>query len=209
MSTSRIGGTNLVPTLTAVAVATITTIWLWRRLKTSVLGKIVVTELIVYPVKSCAGTSVDTATPTKRGFQGDRIAQVTTADGKSCTPRDKGQERLFHVQAEIWGNSLVLKSSQEASHTIDLDAGTHPTVQVQVLENPQKVTLRDYGDATAACSKLPRTFQVVVSPPWDPNLNDQLKSIRRKATPFLLRTPPCPWRTRLPIYSSMRRPSTT
>ena len=118
---SKLGGANLVPTLTAVAIATVTTVLLWRRLKRSVLGKVVVSELFIYPIKSCAETSLDTATPTARGFEGDRMAQVTDAAGKYCTPRDPDKEKLFHVQPEIWGNTLVLKS-RHVTETHQVDA---------------------------------------------------------------------------------------
>lgn len=152
---SKLGGSNLVPTLTAVAVATVTTIFLWRRLKRVVLGKITVAELLIYPVKSCAECSLDTATPTVRGFEGDRILQVTDAAGKYCTPRDKDKAKLFHVQPEIWGNTLVLKSPYSTDiHQVDLNAVTDAdktkAVQVEVLEAPEKLTLRDFGNDTAA-----------------------------------------------------------
>ena len=144
MSSKFGGAANIVPTLTAVAIATVTTLILWRRLKQSVLGKVVVTELFIYPVKSCAETSLDVATPTARGFAGDRLAQVTDETGKYCTPREKGKEKLFHVQAEIWGNSLTLKSPHGALEPLQVDLdqvgdnkNTKP-VQVEVLDEPEK-----------------------------------------------------------------------
>ena len=154
------GGANVVPVaLTAVAVVA-TSMWWWRRRRfqrETKTDKIVVADLVVYPIKSCAGTSVVTATPTVRGFQGDRVAQVTDANGKYCTPRDKGKEKLFHVQVKFAAagkeSSLVLTSQhmpkESASHSIDLKNTETKPVQVEVLEAPAPLTLRDYGNATA------------------------------------------------------------
>lgn len=46
-----------------------------------------VTELRLYPIKSCRGLSVDSATLEARGFAGDRRAMIVTPDGMFITQR--------------------------------------------------------------------------------------------------------------------------
>ena len=142
---------NLLPTLTAVAVVSLSTVFLWRRVKRFVTGAITVTELYIYPVKSCGEVSLDTATPTLTGLEGDRICQVTDENGTYCTSRDKDKAKLFHVQADIWGSSLVLKSpnNPEPLQVSLEELQDAKPVKVDVLEAPEKLTLRDFGDAAS------------------------------------------------------------
>jgi uncharacterized protein YcbX len=99
---------------------------------------------------------VDEATPTIRGFEGDRIAQVTDKNGKYCTPRDRDKAKLFHVQVEIWGDSLILKvppvKEEEEEQPLELNLVTAKTtpLTVEVNEAVEKLTLHDYGDEVAA-----------------------------------------------------------
>jgi uncharacterized protein YcbX len=130
----------------------VTTLFLWKRfLRKKVMGAVTVSELYVYPIKSCAELSLDTATPTPRGFEGDRIAQVTDKDGKYCTPRDKDKAKLFHVQVELWGDSMIVKAPEQPQ-PLELNLITAKTtpVTVEVLEAVDKMTLQDYGEEAAS-----------------------------------------------------------
>ena len=122
--TAKAGG-GIVPVVAACAVVGVSSWVLWRRLKTRVIGRIQVEDLLIYPIKSCAEQSVDTATPTPRGFEGDRMLQVVDANGKYCTPRDKDKSKLFQIKAELWGNKIILKSPNvddaDGDLEIDLD----------------------------------------------------------------------------------------
>lgn len=154
---NKAGSSLLVPVLAATAVVAVTTLVVWKRfLRKQVLGAVTVSELYVYPIKSCAELSLDTATPSPQGFEGDRIAQVTDVNGKYCTPRDKDKAKLFHVQVELWGDSMIVKARPPLAGTpqtpLELNLVTAQTtpVTVEVLEAVDKMTLQDYGDEAAA-----------------------------------------------------------
>jgi len=57
-----------------------------------------VKQLFVYPIKSCAEVPVEQAIATDAGFCGDRVMQVTDAQGRFCTPREPANARLFHLK---------------------------------------------------------------------------------------------------------------
>lgn len=140
----------VVPAVVAAIAVSATTLFVWRHIKKSVTGAVTVSELNVYPVKSCAEVTLDCATPTPRGFEGDRILQVTDKNGKYCTPRDKDKAKLFQTKVEIWGDGLTFKSP-EVEDPLELDLATAKTtpVKVEVNEAPDKLTLQDYGDEAA------------------------------------------------------------
>mmetsp|Transcript_13703 Transcript_13703/g.20198 ORF Transcript_13703/g.20198 Transcript_13703/m.20198 type:complete len:342 (-) Transcript_13703:104-1129(-) len=149
----RSGASPLIPAITAAAIVTVTSYYLWKRVKSSVTGVVTVAELNVYPVKSCSELTLDTATPTPRGFEGDRIAQIIDKNGKYCTPRDKDKTKLFHVQVEIWGDALLFKSRHVADgEPFELDVKKTKTTpkSAEVLMVPDNITLQDYGDEVAA-----------------------------------------------------------
>jgi uncharacterized protein YcbX len=165
---SNKAGTALVlPVLAATVVVAVTTLVVWKRFLRKQMATVSISELYLYPIKSCAELSVDAATPTPRGFQGDRIAQVTDKDGRYCTPRDRDKAKLFHVQAELWGDSLVLKvpalpppaaagmeeeppQPQQQDFELNLVTAKTTPVTVEVLEAVDPMTLQDYGEEAAA-----------------------------------------------------------
>lgn len=113
----------------------------------------VVSELNVYPVKSCAEISVGHAAATRRGFEGDRAAQVTDKDGMYCTPRDVGKEKLFHVKPELLDDGKKLRLTAPGATEpleIDISTATKGTVVTAEAMDTPGVKLRDYGDAAAA-----------------------------------------------------------
>lgn len=61
----------------------------------------IVSELNIYPIKSCGPMKVGAAVFTDIGFAYDRFAQVSDADGKYLTPRDKANAKLFHILPSI------------------------------------------------------------------------------------------------------------
>jgi uncharacterized protein YcbX len=141
----------VVPAIMATVVVSATSLFVWRHIKKSVTGAVTVSELNVYPVKSCAEVKLDTATPTSQGFEGDRIAQVTDKNGKYCTPRDEDKAKLFQTQPEIWGSGLTFQSPHvDEPFEIDLATAKSTPVKVEVLDAPEKLTLQDYGDEAAA-----------------------------------------------------------
>jgi uncharacterized protein YcbX len=109
-----------------------------------------VRELNIYPIKSCAEQRLGKATATARGFEGDRIAQVTDKNGECCTSREQDKARLFQV-APIFDGRCLRLGAPGADATMELDIVTTVSTPVQVKHNeaPHKLRLDDYGDEVA------------------------------------------------------------
>jgi uncharacterized protein len=90
---------NVAGIITAI-IAVMIALWTTNPFQTKSTD-IVIAELNVYPIKSCAEQSVDRAVVTPRGFKGDRIAMVVDSDMVCCTSRDADKVKLFHVQPII------------------------------------------------------------------------------------------------------------
>jgi uncharacterized protein len=56
-------------------------------LKRNVANKATVREIIIYPIKSCAGTSMPSARVTPRGLENDRLFLITDKEGRMQTQR--------------------------------------------------------------------------------------------------------------------------
>jgi hypothetical protein len=113
---------------------------------------VAVSQVCVYPVKSCAEWSVDEAVCTRIGFEGDRCFQVSAWDGsrlKYCTPREHAHVRLFHVKAELGETTLVLDHPNMKRLTVDLSAPRKLSPEVEVFCEPRKMALHDLGDEVA------------------------------------------------------------
>jgi uncharacterized protein len=117
-------------------------------------ASIKITQLNIYPVKSCAEQSVPEATVTPKGFQGDRIAMVVDQDGKCCTSRDKDQAKLFHVHPEIdpQAETMTLTTAAAVFYPLEVDlTKSAPTTQKIVHnEAPGELQLVDYGNVAAS-----------------------------------------------------------
>lgn len=147
------------PSFTQAAVAVValavTAVVLFRKKKEACAtgSSATVSELNVYPIKSCAEISVDHATTTRRGFEGDRTVQVIDKDGVYCTPRDKDKEKLFHVQPEVLDDGKKLRLSapgMDKPLEINISAAIQGRVVAAEAMDTPGVKLRDYGDAAAA-----------------------------------------------------------
>ena len=109
-----------------------------------------VSELNIYPIKSCANIRVKEAIATELGFENDRIAQVSDKDGQYCTPREQKFAKLFHVKPMLKNKKLVLSASgADSSFEVDLaNDKTKPTLAVPMIG--PKVKLQDYGDEVSS-----------------------------------------------------------
>ncbi|MES2151659.1 MAG: MOSC N-terminal beta barrel domain-containing protein [Pseudomonadota bacterium] len=111
----------------------------------------ILTELNLYPIKSCAGMSVPEATLTRAGlaFGGihDREWMVVREDGQFMTQRD--YPRMALIVPRLDDGALVLSAPGMAPLTLAL-AVVHdtPTVQVQVWDDT--VQASECGAAGAA-----------------------------------------------------------
>ena len=69
---------------------------------------ITVSDLYYYPIKSCAGTRVESAEVTRHGLANDRMLMVVRADGKFMTQREFPQMCL--IDPRVSENQVSLKA---------------------------------------------------------------------------------------------------
>lgn len=117
---------------------------------------LVVRDVLIYPVKSCAEQRLPAASACAMGFKGDRVLQVSDEKEKRyCTPRQKDKRSLFHVQCELVGPrlsalTLSVKNGKAPPLHIDLE-GPSSSCQIAVLGTPMSdgSVLQDFGDEAA------------------------------------------------------------
>lgn len=115
-----------------------------------------VSQLNLYPIKSCAEQSVEQATVTPKGFSGDRIAMVVDKEGKCCTSRDKDKAKLFFMQPTVELNGSndaesIRVTAGAAYYPLDVDlTKSAPTKSISHNEAPGTLQLQDYGNVAAA-----------------------------------------------------------
>ncbi len=83
------------------------------------MNDIVVSELNIYPVKSCQGIALPTAEVVETGFAYDREFMVVKPDGTFMSQRTMGI--LGSVQTEINGNTLRLSADKHGEVAIPLN----------------------------------------------------------------------------------------
>jgi len=121
-----------------------------------------ISELFIYPIKSCAEQSVEQVVVTPHGLEGDRTAMVVDKSGNCCTARDKDKAKLFHVRPVLdtqnhtlhvttMAGSGLKSSSDNDPLVIDLTTATITTPSKAVTHNEAPGTLRlhDYGNTAA------------------------------------------------------------
>ena len=86
----------------------------------------VISQLVVYPVKSCAGVSVNEAILTDTGLEFDRSWMVVDADGNFLTQREL--PRLALVQPQLRYYDLVLRAPGMLALHIALDQVEAPAI---------------------------------------------------------------------------------
>ncbi|MBP7806895.1 MOSC N-terminal beta barrel domain-containing protein [Candidatus Saccharibacteria bacterium] len=99
------------------------------------MNNIVVSELNIYPVKSCQGISVPSAEVVETGFAYDREYMVVKPDGSFMSQRTMAL--LGTVQTEIIGNALRLSADKHGEVMIPLSYD-------QDEKRPIATTVHDY-----------------------------------------------------------------
>jgi len=89
-----------------------------------------VASLLVYPVKSCRGISLQRAQCTPRGLQYDREWMVVAPDGRFLTQREV--PRLALVAPALGADCLALYAPGRPTLEIPLSATPGATVEVTV-----------------------------------------------------------------------------
>ncbi len=107
------------------------------------MAEIILSGLHIYPVKSTAGISLDTAALTPQGLQGDRRYMVVSANGQFMTQRRFPRMALVQVAIENVGSREQLM----------LTAPGMSTLQVQQPgADDVSMTVEVWGDRTTALS---------------------------------------------------------
>ncbi len=106
--------------------------------------QLVIAQLFVYPVKSCAGISVQEAILTETGLEFDRAWMVVNGHGEFLTQREL--PRMVLIQPQLKHYELVLRAPGMLALHIRLNEVEEP-VQVQIWG--EEVQAYDMG-ATAA-----------------------------------------------------------
>jgi len=91
------------------------------------LGQSSVSALFVYPIKSCAGSSLQTAEIISTGIKHDRELMLVSPNGRFISQRDRGCEKLGLVKPEFLTDGLV-----------KVDAPNMPTFHVSVVKDSEE-----------------------------------------------------------------------
>jgi len=106
-----------------------------------------VTDLKIYPIKSCGAITLEAANATETGFENDRLAQISDSDGLFCTPRHKKYVKLFHIQPKLKTKTELLLSSPDVTHELKLDLNSSDTKTIDAVPMiGPTVKLQEYGD---------------------------------------------------------------
>jgi uncharacterized protein YcbX len=110
----------------------------------------IVTELVLYPIKSCAGMHVETARVTSAGLSAhgvhDREWMLVTADGQFLTQRE--HPRMARIAPRPEAGALVVHGPGAAPLTLPLDAPDGAPRAVRIWDDV--VQAADCGDSAAA-----------------------------------------------------------
>ncbi|MEL6814026.1 MAG: MOSC N-terminal beta barrel domain-containing protein [Cyanobacteria bacterium J06598_3] len=122
---------------------------------------LVLSELHIYPIKSAAGLSLQTATLTPRGFRHDRRCMVVDAAGQFMTQRRFPKMALIEVTLPAVDNQMPAEQQsaieQSLQPSMSIRAPGMPTlviesVSAQPLGQSERIAVDVWGDRTQAIS---------------------------------------------------------
>ena len=97
-----------------------------------------VIDLISYPVKGCAGTSVAATTLTDAGLAHDRTFMVIDEDGEARTQRRDPRLALVRPEVSAGGERLTLTFGAPGSRAADPAAGIEPIRVAVDVDSPRR-----------------------------------------------------------------------
>ena len=149
-----------VPTilLTFLVIAMTTIIFVFARIP----RKLVVSELTIYPIKSCGPMGISSATVTATGFSHDRFAQISDSEGECLTPRGTANARLFHIRPTLVAGDDEKSSGSSSSSKLHLDLAYRPSGTDE--NQPEPFRIRDLEE------KLEKSTACVVTPISGPDV---------------------------------------
>jgi uncharacterized protein YcbX len=92
-----------------------------------------VSQLVIYPIKSCRGIEVEQAQVGATGFEHDRKWMVVGDDGRFLSQRE--HHRLALVRVQLAGDRLRLDAPGLNALEVISDGGAVPTSRVQVWDD--------------------------------------------------------------------------
>lgn len=106
----------------------------------------IVSELYIYPIKSCQGIKLEQAEVKYRGFLGDREMMLVTQKGKFLTQRQF--PNLAKVQVQLAGDRVCLSVSDNNLQPLTF-VPTHSGTELEVEMWGEHITAIDQGDEVA------------------------------------------------------------
>src|SRR5512139_2480260 len=101
----------------------------------------IVSGLTIYPVKSCRGIAVKSATVEPRGLKFDRRWMVVDDSGRFLTQRE--HPRLSLVGVELAGGNLMLEAPGMPPLNIPVVLTEDPFIQVQIWNDAVEAMTSD------------------------------------------------------------------
>jgi hypothetical protein len=99
---------------------------------------VIVTQIIVYPIKSCRGLALDQAVLTRRGLAGDRLWMVADDGGRLLSQRN--EPGLGRIAARFDGDGLVVSAPGAADlHLARTVSGPRISIEVWKYRGPAEV----------------------------------------------------------------------
>ncbi|HEX9658456.1 MAG TPA: MOSC N-terminal beta barrel domain-containing protein [Bacteroidota bacterium] len=119
------------------------------------VAMIEVTQLNIYPIKSTAGISLDTAIIEERGFQYDRRWMLVDTDGRFMTQREHPLMALIRVG--LMKNHLLVNASGMEPLVVPFDPAVRNTIPVVVWDDTVQASFvsRDTDEWFSGFLKFP------------------------------------------------------
>jgi len=127
-----------------------------------------VSQLVIYPIKSCGGVPVSEAVVERRGFQHDRRWMIVDADHRFMTQRK--HPKLALIQVRINGKVLEISAPNAAPITLPLELPGTGTFEATVWDD----TVRAIPGGSKAQAWFTEVLQVDCQPVYMPDESARL-----------------------------------
>lgn len=134
-----------------------------------------VTNLWIYPIKSCRGIAVESFTLDDRGPEMDRRWMLVESDGTFMTQREHPRMALIDVAIE--GADLLVSASGMSPIRIDTSAGNDPmpcvvwndTVELQHVNADADAWFSDFLEVSCSLMRMPQSTERIVDRTYSPD----------------------------------------
>jgi uncharacterized protein YcbX len=146
-----------------------------------------VSALFVYPIKSCAGSSLQTAEIVPTGIKHDREMMLVFPNGRFVSQRDRGCERLGLVKPEFLNDSLVkvttpnmpdlyVPVAKDSENGGVIEASVHKTTDIKTIDQGEDAGkwFSEYLGSEVRLVAMAKDYTRQVSQRWAPRKSDQV-----------------------------------